>query len=141
MRHETRIVEVFASAPAVQNTIWGGLIARIIRVRRSTLIHRAKNGMWDRREDISFYLCSAPISAEKAAQAIRDHWAVENRNHYVRDVAMLEDASRIRTNPAIFARARSFALNILRANGEANIANALWRNAMDFNRVLEYRYE
>jgi predicted transposase YbfD/YdcC len=97
--------------------------------------------MWDRREDVSFYLCSAPISAEKAEQTIRDHWAVENRNHYVRDVAMLEDASRIRTNPAIFARARGFALNILRANGETNIADALWRNAIDFNRVLKYRYE
>jgi predicted transposase YbfD/YdcC len=141
MRHETRIVEVFDPAPAVQNTEWNGLIARIVRVQRSTLIRHAKNGMWDRREDVSFYLCSAPISAEKAAQAIRDHWAVENRNHYVRDVAMLEDASPIRTNPAIFARARSFAFNILRANGETNIADALWRNAIDFKRVLKYRYE
>ena len=54
---------------------------------------------------------------------------------------MLEDASRIRTNPGIFARARSFALNILRANGEENIANAIWCNALDLNRVLEYRYK
>ncbi len=141
MRHEARIVEVFDTAPALQKTAWNGLIARIIRVERSTLMRRAKDGMWDRREDVSFYVCSAPINAKKAAQAIRGHWGVENKNHYVRDVAMLEDASRIRTNPGIFARARSFALNVLRANGETNIADALWRNAMDFNRLLEYRYE
>lgn len=103
-------------------------------------MRRAKDGMWERREEISFYVCSAPVSAQKAAEAIRGHWGVENKNHYVRDVAMLEDASRIRTNPGIFARARSFALNILRANGEKNIADALWRNALNLNRPLAYRF-
>ncbi len=141
MRHETRIVEVFDAAPVLENTTWNGLIARIVRVERSTLIRRAKDGMWDRRGEVSFYVCSAPISAEKAARAIRGHWGVENKNHYVRDVSMLEDASRIRTNPGIFARTRSIALNILRANGETNIADTLWQNAMDLNRLLDYRYE
>ena len=92
--------------------------------------------MWNCREETCFYVCSAPVSAKKAASAIRSHWGIENRNHYVRDVTMAEDASRIRVNPGIFARARSFALNILRANGEQNIADAL-----DFNRLLEYRYK
>ena len=108
---------------------------------RSTLTRRAKDGMWDRREETSLYVCSAPLSAKKAAEAIRSHWGVENKNHYVRDVAMLEDASRIRINPGIFARARSFALNILRVNGEKNIADALWRNALNLNRPLAYRYK
>ena len=135
-RHETRVVEVFDASPALEKTAWNRLITRIIRVQRTTLTRRAKDGMWDRREEISFYVCSAPVGAEKAADAIRRHWGVENRNHYVRDVSMLEDASRIRTNPGIFARARSFALNILRANGERNIADALWRNALDLNRPL-----
>ena len=141
MRVETRIVEVFDAAPALEKTAWSGLITRIIRVTRSTLIRRAKDGLWDRREETSFYVCSAPISATKAAEAIRSHWGVENKNHYVRDVSMLEDASRIRSNPGIFARARSFALNILRANGEENIADALWQNALNINRPLAYRFK
>jgi predicted transposase YbfD/YdcC len=141
MRAETRIVEIFDAGPALEKTAWNGLITRIIRVKRSTLERRAKDGMWDRREETSLYVCSAPISARKAADAIRGHWSVENRNHYVRDVSMLEDTSRIRTNPGIFARARSFALNILRANGEENIANALWCNALDLNRPLAYRFK
>jgi len=141
MRAETRTVEVFDAAAALEKTPWDGLITRIIRVKRATLMRRAKDGMWDRREEISFYVCSAPISAEKAGTAIRGHWGIENRNNYVRDVSMLEDASRIRINPGIFARARSFALNILRANGEKNIADALWRNALDLNRTLAYRYK
>jgi len=40
-----------------------------------------------------------------------EHWLVENSNHYVRDVTMLEDSSRIRINAHIFAKLRSFALN------------------------------
>ena len=114
---------------------------RLIRVTRSTLIRRAKDGMSDRRRETSFYVCSTDKSAEKAAEAIRSQRGVENRNHYVRDVAMREDACRIRTNPGIFARARRSALNILRANHENNIANARQYNALDIKRVPQYHFK
>ncbi len=140
-RAETRIVEVFDAGPALEKTIWNGLITCIVRVHRSTLVRSAKTGLWNRRQETSFYVCSAPVSATKASQAIRSHWGIENRNHYVRDVSMLEDASRIRINPGIFARVRSFALNILRANGEKNIADALWRNGLDLKRPMAYRFK
>ena len=140
-RHERRCYEVFDAAPTLENSGWAGLISRIIRVTRTTLMRRAKTGMWHRRKEVCYYVSSAPVSAKKAGEAIRSHWGIENRNHYVRDVSMLEDMSRIRVNPGIFARTRSFALNILRANGEQNIADALWRNALDFTRVLDYRYK
>jgi hypothetical protein len=102
---------------------------------RFRLARRAKDRIWQRREEVSFYVRFTAISAE----SIRGDWGVENRNHYVHDIAMLEDASHIRANPGIFAGARSFALNILRANGENNIADALWCNALHINRRLEYR--
>src|SRR5664280_1218735 len=41
-------------------------------------------------------------------------WRIENKLHYTRDVTFREDASRIRKNPGVFARIRSFAYNILR---------------------------
>jgi len=66
---------------------------------------------------------------------------VENTNHSVRDVSMPEDASRIRTNPGIFARTRGFALNILRANGEKNTTDGLRSNGLDFKRGLAYRFK
>ena len=40
----------------------------------------------------------------------------ENKFHYTRDATLREDASRIRKNPGVFARIRSFAYNILRFN-------------------------
>src|SRR5690348_1838409 len=38
-------------------------------------------------------------------------WGIENRDHYVRDVTLGEDASRIRHKPGGMARIRSAALN------------------------------
>lgn len=58
------------------------------------------------------------------------HWGIENGNHYVRDVTMAEDASRIRINPGIFARFRSFAYNILRFNQHGTIAQDRYAAAL-----------
>ena len=43
------------------------------------------------------------------------------RAHYVRDVTLGKDASRIRARPGVMARARSVALNVLRVNGVQDI--------------------
>ena len=47
--------------------------------------------------------------------------------HYTRDVTLREDASRIRKNPGIFAKIRSFAYNILRFNQRDSVAQRLRR--------------
>ena len=51
---------------------------------------------------------------------------------------MGEDKSRIRTNPHIFAKLRSFALNILRKNKIENVSLALFENGMNLDNVLNY---
>lgn len=78
------------------------------------------------------------LGAKTFASAIRNHWAIENRNHWVRDVTLAEDASRIRCNPGIMARMRSQALNIARANGVTNIAKAFWAAAINPTVTLSY---
>src|SRR3954452_2733041 len=62
----------------------------------------------------------------------------ENRNHHVRDRTLGEDASRIRHKPGVFARLRSFALNILRGHAVANVSEALYANALSLDRLLAY---
>jgi predicted transposase YbfD/YdcC len=69
----------------------------------------------------------AIITTSLCAQAIRQHWAIENRSHYVRDGSFREDASRIRCNPGIFARLRSFATNIFRFNDVENVSDTRYR--------------
>ena len=53
-----------------------------------------------------------------------------NKQHYTRDVTLCEDASRIRRNPGIFARLRSFAYNILRFNQSDTIAQDRYAAAL-----------
>jgi len=61
----------------------------------------------------------------------RGHWSIENRSHYVRDVTMGEDASRIRkrSGPEVMAALRNAAIGLMRTMGVTNIAEALRRNA------------
>jgi predicted transposase YbfD/YdcC len=70
---------------------------------------------------------------------IRGHWGIENANNYVRDVTLGEDRSRIRKNPGILARLRSFALNIMRHEGVENVSHELYMNALNIGRILRYK--
>jgi predicted transposase YbfD/YdcC len=137
-RQEDRRVEVFAPGAALDGSEWGPLVAAVARVTRRTLIRSAANGLWTSREETAIYVSSVMLPAKTFANAIRNHWAIENRNHWVRDVTLAEDASRIRINPGVMARLRSQTLNIVRANGVANIAKAMWSAALDPAISLSY---
>ena len=129
-RQETRIVAVFDPAPAVVGTEWEPHVAAVIAVERSVHTFQPATGLWKTSADTSFYLSNRPIDANRAALAIRKHWGIENKLHYTRDVTLREDASRIRTNPGIFARMRSFAYNILRFNQSDTIAQDRYAAAL-----------
>jgi hypothetical protein len=115
-RHETRAVAVFEAKPAVAETEWQPHVAAIVRVERTVLKFQPATGGWKRAFETSFYLSNRPLTAKAAATAVRAHWGIENTSHHSRDVTFCEDASRIRKNPGIFARLRSFAYNILKSN-------------------------
>lgn len=129
-RHETRIVGVFRAVPAVKGTEWAPYVAAIIQVERTVLTCQPATGLWKESRETSFYLSNRSITAKQAADAIRKHWGIENGLHYVRDVTLREDASRIRINPGIFARLRSFAYNILRFNQKGTIAQDRYAAAL-----------
>jgi hypothetical protein len=129
-RHETRIVAVFDALPAVAGTEWEPYVAAIIQIERSVLTFQPATGLWKSSLESSFYLSNRPVPAGQAAQAIRKHWGIENKLHYTRDVTLCEDASRIRCNPGIFARIRSFAYNILRFNQSDTIAQDRYAAAL-----------
>jgi predicted transposase YbfD/YdcC len=129
-RQETRIVAVFDPAPAVVGTEWEPHVAAVIAVERSVHTFQPATGLWKTSDETSFYLSNRPIDANRAALAIRKHWGIENKLHYTRDVTLHEDASRIRKNPGIFARMRSFAYNILRFNQSDTIAQDRYAAAL-----------
>jgi hypothetical protein len=129
-RHETRTVAVFNARPAVAGTEWQPYFAAIVAVERTVLSFQPATGLWKRSFESSFYLSNRPVLAAQAADAIRKHWAIENKLHYTRDVTLREDASRIRRNPGIFARLRSFAYNVLRFNQSDTIAQDRYAAAL-----------
>lgn len=64
-----------------------------------------------------YYLSSAKLSAAQFARAVRAHWGIENRLHWVMDVLFHDDLMRLRTEhgPANMATIRHAALNLIRA--------------------------
>src|SRR5437588_5026621 len=85
-------------------------VATIIRVAsRAELKDRC-------RYETRYYISSAALSATRAAEAIRGHWAIENSLHWVLDVTFGDDQSRLRTGHGAknMAIVRHFAINLVR---------------------------
>ena len=99
-------------------------------VSRDTLKRVTTTGLWEGTSEVAYFITDIALPATACAHAIRGHWGIENRLHYVRDVSFREDDSRIRCNPGIFARLRSFAANILRYNNVHNMSNGRYRIAV-----------
>jgi hypothetical protein len=88
-----------------------------------------------------YFITSAPRERADAGRLLtwaRGHWSIENRSHYVRDVTLGEDASRIRKGcgPEIMAALRNAAIGCLRATGATNIAEAIRRNAAQVGKLF-----
>jgi len=136
-RLESRQAELFFY-PLLTDVLEWRLVKVVIKVTRYRRVFDTKTKAWQESNKISYYISTIDLSAQLFCQAIRNHWAIENRDHYVRDVTMGEDRSRIRVNPHIFAKLRSFALNILRKNNVENVSAELFDNSMNLEKVLNY---
>ena len=66
-------------------------------------------------------------TAEDLLKLRREHWSIENKLHWVRDVTFDEDASQARTGsiPHVMAALRNAAISVLRFTGRTKISQTL----------------
>ena len=107
---------------------WKGL-AQIAMVESERTV-RGKTAV-DRR----YYICSTKTSAREILQSSRSHWGIENKLHWVLDMAFREDESRVRKGYGAenLSRLRHIALNLLKQDKttKAGIKNRRLRAGWD----------
>ncbi len=62
------------------------LVRCVVQVQRHTEVFNTARAAWQPRRETAWYVCTRELSAAQAHQAVRNHWAVENALHSVRDV-------------------------------------------------------
>jgi predicted transposase YbfD/YdcC len=106
---------------------WAGLQA-VVRVEATR-----RQGQ-ESTVEYRYYLTRLAPEAQRLGQAIRQHWEVENRLHWVLDVIFHEDACRVRTGDGAqnLAILRHLALNLLRQDTrvQSSLAKKRFRAAL-----------
>ena len=108
---------------------WPGL-RRVLKMERK--ITTKKTGL--ERQEEAYAITSLDegrASAEELLKLWREHWHIENKLHYVRDVTFKEDKSQVRKGkiPQVMAALRNAAITLMRVDGATNIAAACRRYA------------
>lgn len=107
---------------------WAGL-------RAIGLVERERRVGEALARETRYYLLSGPGDAAAFGHAVRSHWGIENRVHWILDVAFREDESRVRAGDGSenLAVLRHFALNLLRLDRtrKGSVATKRFTAALD----------
>lgn len=127
-----RTVSVLAAGEGL-DAAWVG-VQRLIRVERTGM--RGAKAV----QETMFYISSVTADAAYFSRVIRDHWQIENRLHWVKDVVLQEDSALLCAGhaPENMAILRTFALNLFRLHGFASITQGLRALAHDVHRLFSF---
>ena len=108
------------------------------------MVESVRNANGKTTVETRYFISSLESNAEKFANSVRNHWGIENSLHWILDVALREDDSRIRKDnaPENFAVFRHIAVNLLSKEKRVKrgIKNKQFLAAMDneyLTRVLK----
>ena len=110
---------------------------QVVRITRERLV----SATGARTVEVVYAICSLPFEQARPAMIatwLRQHWGIENRVHWVRDVTFDEDRCTVRTGagPQVLATVRNSAVNLHRLGGANNIAEACRVTAFSSDRGL-----
>jgi predicted transposase YbfD/YdcC len=124
---------------SVLNTV-ADLDPHWLGVQRLVRIERVGTRSNQPYTETMFYISSLALDAAGFAQRIRQHWHIENRLHWVKDVVLKEDQAPLCDGYALtnFAIVRTMALNLFRRHGFDSITQGLRRMAHDIPGLFSY---
>lgn len=139
-RIESRKIEVFDVPEEFKNNDsimkYASCIIKVTRYRK--VLHQETKDGKNPSIKTHYHISTKKFTAKEFYKIIIGHWGIENRVNYLKDVSLKEDSSRIRKKANIFARLRSFALNIFRINKVRNIKFERFANSLHLNSTLNY---
>jgi Transposase DDE domain len=105
-------------------------LGQLLRVERWRTKLRRGRPVGMRQVEVIYHITSATprrAAAPTLQHGIREHWGVENGEHWVRDWAWDEDRCQVRSGaaPQVLAAARNGAMALLRSAGFAGVTAAL----------------
>jgi predicted transposase YbfD/YdcC len=111
--------------------------AQVFRIRRDTFDHAGNHLTKEVVHGITS-LTAAQADPEMIARFVRQHWGIENKIHWVRDVVYREDHQHAYagTGVQVMATLRNLALGLLRLAGITQITRTLERIAADRTRII-----
>lgn len=120
---------------------WPG-VKQVVQIHRKITTKCRKTRTQKTTHETVYVITSADAQTAPPATLaawIQNHWHIENRIHWVRDVTFNEDKSQIRTGnaPHVMATLRNITISLLRLAGYTNIAKALRHHARNPHRPLK----
>ena len=124
------------STRLAEHSDWPGL-RQVGKLERTT---RTKDG---ETLEVCYFITSVARDRADAAALLkydRDHWKIENRLHWVRDVALGEDHCRVRVGraPQNLAALRNASLNLLRFAEVNEVTSTLRRFALRSDHLFKF---
>lgn len=107
-----------------QQELWPG-IDQVFRLQRHVIEQKSGKESVEEVYGVTS-LSRQEVSAAELLRVVRQHWHIENKSHWVRDVVYGEDDSQVREGsiPQVMAALRNAAIGLMRGGGENCIARA-----------------
>jgi predicted transposase YbfD/YdcC len=114
-----------------------GISPTWVGLKQVVSVHRVVKSKGKMREELAYFISSKQSNAFLYSEGIRLHWAIENSLHYVKDITLNEDDSKIRTGnaPQNISTIKNISINILRSNDYTNMAQAIRLVANDISLI------
>lgn len=102
-------------------------------------VHRIVREKGTQKEEMAYYISSRNENAFLYEEGIRSHWQIENSLHWVKDVTLKEDSSKIRMGnaPQNISTLKNIGINIFRKNNYAGIAEGIRLVSNDINTLYD----